>query len=225
MNKTKIKKALSVLAVGALVATQVNVFAATNIGIGTVDSQPAFDTNIVWDDNFPGSATGTVTGIKVLATVAPTINMTLSTNEINLGTLIAGTPSTGSINIEVGTNAARGVTITAQSGSGGLTNKSNNSLQINNSAADGNAESYTFGVTSVDNDSSFSSFAQTAGTLGVVSATERADNSLLTIYETNGPEATDATADLTFEVTATSNAQTAAGDYQDEVSFTIVGNF
>jgi hypothetical protein len=160
MIKTKIKKVLAVTAIAALATTQfANVFAASNIGTGSVTGDAGFDTNIVWDDAFPGSATGTVSGITVKAQVLPTLNMVISANEIDLGTLTAGTPSTGTLDIEVGTNAANGVTIRVSSASGGLTNTSNNSLQINNQSIDGSAELYSFASTANAIDSTVTGFA------------------------------------------------------------------
>jgi hypothetical protein len=222
MNKTKIKKVLSALAVGALVAAQANVFAA-QIGTGSVVGEPTFDTIIDWNGTYTAaSASGTVTGIKVLATVAPTINMTLSAKEINLGALAAGVTASGTIDIEVGTNAANGVTITAQSGSGGLTNTSDNALQINSLVADGSAESYRFESTANAFDSTVTGFANT----GDLTLVEMNNTTPVTIYNTNKPELADGTnADVTFRVEATSNAQTAAGNYEDSLNFMVTGNF
>lgn len=223
MIKTKIKKVLAATAIAALATTQfANVFAASNIGTATVTGDASFDANVVWDDNFPGTATGTITGIEVKAQVLPTLNMVISANEIDLGTLTAGVAASGSLDIEVGTNAANGVTIRAQSASGGLTNTSDNSLQINNLTTDGSAESYTFESTGNAIDSTVVGFANT----GDLAATEVNSNTELVIYDTNKPELSDNTdADVTFKVTATSNAQTAAGQYSDFVNFTVIGNF
>ena len=223
MIKTKIKKVLAATAIAAIATTQFsNVFAASNIGTGSVTGNPSFDTNIVWDDNFPGYATGSVSGIEVKAQVLPTLNMVISADEIDLGTLTAGVAASGSLDIEVGTNAANGVTIRAQSASGGLTNVANNSLQINNLTTDGTAESYTFESTGNAIDSTVVGFANT----GDLTATEVNSTSELVIYDTNKPELSDNTdADVTFKVTATSNAQTAAGQYSDFITFTVVGNF
>ncbi|MCP4522960.1 MAG: hypothetical protein GY828_01945, partial [Candidatus Gracilibacteria bacterium] len=103
MIKTKIKKALAITAMAAIVTTQSSVFAASTIGQGTVIGDAAFDTNIVWDDLFPGSASGTVSGIEVQAQVLPTLNMSVSASEINLGVLTAGIAASGNIDIEIGT--------------------------------------------------------------------------------------------------------------------------
>lgn len=223
MIKTKIKKVLAATAIAALATTQfANVFAASNIGTGTVTGNSAFDTNVVWDDNFPGSATGTVSGITVKAQVLPTLNMVISADEIDLGTLTAGVAASGSLDIEVGTNAANGVTIRVKSASGGLTNTSDNALQINNLTTDGSAESYTFESTGGAIDSTVTGFANT----GDLASTEVNSTAELVIYDTNKPELADGVdADVTFKVTATSNAQTAAGNYEDYLDFTVVGNF
>jgi hypothetical protein len=223
MIKTKIKKVLAATAIAALATTQfANVFAASNIGTGSVTGDISFDTNIIWDDAFPGSATGTVTGIVVKAQVLPTLNMVISDKEIDLGVLTAGTPSTGTLDIEVGTNAANGVTIRVKSASGGLTNTSDNALQINNALTDGSQENYTFASTANAIDSTVTGFVTT----GDLASTEVVDSSELIIYDTNKPEISDGTdADVTFTVSATSNAQTPAGNYQDTLDFTVIGNF
>ena len=223
MIKTKIKKVLAATAIAALATTQfANVFAASNIGTGSVNGDSSFDTNIVWDDAFPGSATGTVTGIEVKAQVLPTLNMVISDKEIDLGVLTAGTPSTGTLDIEVGTNAANGISIRVKSASGGLTNTTNNSLQINNLTTDGSQENYTFASSANAIDSTVTGFANS----GDLASTEVTDSTELIIYDTNKPEISDGTdADVTFTVSATSNGQTPAGDYKDTLDFIVVGNF
>ncbi|NCO31752.1 hypothetical protein GW891_02905, partial [bacterium] len=91
MLKTKIKKAIAIASIAAMTATTLGTtFAASNIGTGTVSGSGAFDSAIVWDDAFPGFATGSVSGIKVKAKVLPSLNMTISATQIDLGTLIAG---------------------------------------------------------------------------------------------------------------------------------------
>lgn len=223
MIKTKTKKALAALAVWAIATTQFsNVFAAQQIGTGSVTGDASYDTAIMWDEQFPGTASGTVTGIQVNATVLPTLNMTLSAKEIDLGNLLPGVASNGSIDIEIGTNAANGVSVRAKSGSGGLTNTADNSLQINNLTTDGSAESYTFASSAGAADSTVTGFNNTLGNL---SAAEVADTTERIIYQTNKPELTDAAADVTFTVEATANAQTPAGAYQDNISFIVTGNF
>ena len=134
------------------------------IGTGSVTGSGAFDSVINWNDTFTtGSASGSVSDILIKARVNPTLNMAISLPEIDLGTLIAGVESNGSLAIEIGTNAVNGVSITARSQSGGLTNISDNDIQINTLTPVADpvaAESYTWESTiNATNDSSFTSFA------------------------------------------------------------------
>lgn len=225
MLKTKIKKAIAIASIAGMAATTLGTtFAASNIGTGTVFGSGAFDSAIVWDDAFPGFATGSVSGIKVKAKVLPSLNMTLSTSEIDLGTLVAGSTASGTIDIEVGTNAKDGLNITARSGSGGLTNTSDNSLQMNSLTTDGVAESYTFASNANAADSTVAGFTNTAGNLAALEVNNNTTEHV--IYTTNKPERFDDTVqDLTFTVAATSDAQTQAGDYEDTITFTVTGKF
>lgn len=221
MNKIKIKKIAAAIVVGALFTAQVSVFAApSTIGTGTVVGDPSFNTDIIWDGNFPGTASGTITGIKVNATIEPTISMELSAKEIDLGILAAWVTGSGTIDIEVGTNAVNGVTITVLSGSGGLANTSDNLIKINNTDADW--ESYKFSSNFNLKDSTITDFANS----GDLTLVEINSNAPVTIYNTNRPEMSDGVnSDLTFRVEATANAQTPAGSYQDTLNFMITGNF
>ena len=230
MIKTKIKKALAVAWITAIIASAIGAAGlatsyATQIGTGSVTGTSAFDSPIDWDDTFGGgsNATGSVSDILVKATVDPTLNMEISAEEIDLGTLAAGVESTGSLNIEIGTNAADGVSITARSQSGGLTNTTDNAIQINSDATDGIAgESYRF-ASALDaaDDSSYTTFTSTAALDADV-----ADNTTEhTVYTSNKPEATNGVNDILFTVKATSQAETAAGLYEDRITFTVTGNF
>lgn len=222
MIKTKIKKAAAIAAIAALSATTLGgAYAATTIGQATVTGNAALDQNIVWNDTFPGTATWVVSGIIVTANIAPTLNMSISADTIALGLLTPGVEASGTVNLEVGTNAVSGVQITARSGSGGLTNTSDNSIQLNSLTTDGNAESYKFSSTHTV-DSTVTGFTST----GDLTALEVNDNTTEhQIYLTNKPEITDGADDITFTVATTANAQSTAGDYQDEITFTVVGNF
>jgi len=221
MIKTKIKKAAVIAAIAALWATTLGGAYAATIGQGTVTGNAALDQNIVWDDTFPGTATWVVSGIIVTANIAPTLNMSISADTIALGLLTPGVEASGTVNLEVGTNAVSGVQITARSGSGGLTNTSDNSIQLNSLTTDGNAESYKFSSTHTV-DSTVTGFTST----GDLTALEVNDNTTEhQIYLTNKPEITDGADDITFTVATTANAQSTAGDYQDEITFTVVGNF
>lgn len=231
MTKTQIQKVFAAIALAAMTTVNFGAVSAANIGTGSVVGSGAFDTAIVWDDNFPGFATGSVTDIVIKARVEPTLNMSISVPEIDLGTLTAGVASSGSLTIEIGTNAVNGVAVTARSQSGGLTNVSDSDVQINTltPAADPVAgESYTWSSTiNATNDSSFGTYtAVNTGANGLDSAQEITETTTeYNVYTTNKPEATDGQNDVTFNVSATAQAETPAGDYEDRVTFTVVGNF
>lgn len=221
ITKTKIKKAVAIAAVVALTATTLGGVYATTIGQGTVTGNTALTQNIVWDNTFPGTATGTVSGIIVTANIAPTLNMSISADTIALGLLTPGVTSSGTLNLEIGTNAVSGVQITARSGSGGLTNTSDNNVQLNSLTTDGNSEEYKFSSTHTV-DSTVTGFTST----GDLTALEVNNNTTEhQIYLTNKPEITSGTDDVTFKVETKANAQSTAGNYQDEITFTVVGNF
>ena len=222
MTKTQIQKIFAVAALGAISVTSLGSVGATQIGTGSVVGDPSFDSAIIWDENFPGEATGSVEDILIRARVLPSLNMQLSAEEIDLGVLLPGVASSGDLNIEIGTNAVNGVTITARSQSGGLTNVADNTIQINDLTTDGVAESYTWASTpNATNDSSYTAFAATGLTALEVNeiTTEHV------IYDTNRPEATNGLDDVVFTVTATAEAETPAGDYEDRVTFTVTGRF
>lgn len=223
MIKTKTKKVLATLALVAIAtSTLASTYAATQIGTGSVNGTTDFDTAIMWDESFPGTASGSVSGVVVTATVDPSISMQLSTGAINLGNLTAWVEATGTLDIEVWTNAANGLSITARSGSGWLTNTSDNSIQINNLTTDGVAESYKFlSAINAAADSTIAGFTQTAN----IDTEVNNNTTEHTIYTSNKPQQANGLNDMTFTVAATSNAQTAAGNYQDTITFTVTGNF
>ncbi len=225
-TKTKIKKAIALAWVVALSTTSLWlswVYAASQIGTGSVTGTGGFDTPIMWDWTFTaGSASGAISGVKVKAKVLPTLTMEVSTWTIDLGTLVANTESTGSLFIEIGTNAKSWVSITARSGSGWLTNTSSWAIQINNLSTDGIAESYTFTSTPNSvNDSSSAAFSASG-----IGATQVNSNLVEnTIYTTNKSESSSGVNDVEFVVWATINAETPAWDYEDNITFTVTGNF
>lgn len=233
MTKTKIQKVFAVLALAAIATSNFSaVSAATQIGTGSVTGDAAFDTAIMWDDAFPGTASGSVTNILIKARVLPSLNMEISTGAIDLGVLAADVASTGNLSIEVGTNAISGLSITARSQSGGLTNTSDAAVQINTltPAADPVAgESYTWASTiNATDDSSFGTYTVVnTGANGLDAAKEITENvTEYNVYTTNKPEAKSATIDdVTFDVSATAKTETPAGDYEDHVTFTVTGNF
>ncbi len=221
MLKTKIQKAVAVMSIIAIASST---FAVTQIGTGSVVTDGAFDTAINWDDTFGGTAnaSGSITGIIVKAVVAPTLNMAISDKEIDLGTLDPGwTVASGTLDLEIGTNAASGVQISVKSGSGWLTNTANAAIQINNLTTDGNAESYVFkSALNAATDSGVTGFSATAAL-----NTEVNDNATEhTVYSTNKPETTNGVNDVTFTVESAINYGTPAGNYQDTLTFTVLGN-
>ena len=223
MTKTQIQKAFAAIALFAIATTNFGAAHATQIGTGSVDGNAAFDAIIDWNDTFTAaSASGSVANIKIKARVAPTLNMTISAEEIDLGLLAAGVASTGSLFIEIGTNAKSGVSITARSQSGGLTHTDDAGVQLNDLVVDGLAESYTWASTpnAVD-DSASAAFAATG--LSVLEVNDIVTEH--TVYSTNKSESTTAIDDVEFIVSATASAETPAGDYEDFVTFTITGNF
>ncbi len=220
---TNTRKLLS----GALTASMIlasGVHAATQIGSGSVVGSGSLTSSVMWNDIFPGTATGTVNGLMVKAVVQPNLNMVISgSGEINLGTLSSSSYSSGSVNVEVGTNAANGASVTARSTNGGLKNASDPTVFINDLTTDEVADSYKFTSSILAaKDSSYSSFAQTA-VLNV-----EADNSTTTqtLYASNKPQALSGTPDdFIFTVSAKPDAQTPAGTYNDVVVMTVTGNF
>lgn len=224
MIQTQTKKVLSAIALVAIATASFSgVSAATQVGTGSVTGSGAFDTAIMWDDNFPGVATGSVANILIKARVLPSLNMEISDEEIDLGVLIPGTPATGSLFLEIGTNARVGVSITARSQNSGLTNLADASVQINDLTTDGVAESYTWASTpNATDDSASAAFAAT----GLATAVEINENvTEHTVYTTNKAEATNLVDDVEFIVSATTTAETPAGDYEDYATFTVTGNF
>lgn len=229
MIKTKIKKAIALSWIVAISASSLvtsglgTAFAATQIGTGSVTGTGAFNTSIMWNDTYTAaSASGSISGIKVLAKVLPTLTMEISTGTIDLGNLTATVASSGTLDIEIGTNAKNGVSITARSGSGWLTKTDDNAVQINNLTTDGVAESYAFSSTpNATDDSNAPAFSAS----GLSSTQVNNNTTEHTVYSTNKPENKNLVDDLNFKVTATSTAETPAGNYQDTITFTVTGNF
>ena len=212
-----------VLAAGMMVSA--TSFAATNIGTGTVSGSGGLTTNVVWDDNFPGMATGSVNGLVVQARVLPVLNMTISgSGVIDLGTLTSADYSSGSVSVELGTNAVNGAGVTVRSTNGGLQNVSNSSVYINNLTTDEVADSYKFSATvNGTDDSSYAAFAQSSS---ITSGVEVADNTTNhVLYSSNKPQKLDQVDDVVFTVSAKPDIETPAGNYRDVVVVTVSGNF
>ena len=222
MVQTNIQKVFAILILGVIIVSNWGSVRATQIGTGSVVGDPSFDTPIIWDNNFPWTASGSVEDILIKARVLPSLNMEISDEEIDLGVLLPWVTASESLAIEIGTNAVNGVIITARSQSGWLTNVADNTIQINDLFADGVQESYTWASTpNATDDSSYWDF--TASGLTELEVNDTTTEHV--VYDTNRPEATDGLNDVIFTVTATAEAETPAGDYEDRVTFTVTGSF
>jgi hypothetical protein len=120
MIKTKTQKIIALVGILTIAATSflggvINNTFASKIGTGSVVNNDDFNSDIIWDEEFPGTASGKVSGVNINAKVLPILNMFISSGSISLGDLEADVEASGSLDIEIGTNAANGVTITAKS--------------------------------------------------------------------------------------------------------------
>ena len=199
------------------------VSAATNIGTGSVVGSGALTQSVVWNDTFPGTATGTINGLVIKAKIQPTLSMTIGgTGTIDLGTLSSAGYSSGAVNIEIGTNAANGAVVTAKSTNGGLKNVSDPTQFINSLAADGAVDSYKFtSAIGGASDSSISGFVQAATLNTEVNNTTTSH----VLYTSNKPQALTGLDDFTFTISAQPNAQSPAGNYTDVIQVSVVGTF
>jgi hypothetical protein len=209
------------IAAGMMISAGSNSFAAINIGTGSVVGSGALTSPVVWNETYTSnSATGTINGIVVKAKIRPILNMVVTgSGEIDLGYLSDTVYSSGSVNIEVGTNAVNGASATARSTNGGLQNASNASVYINDLTADEVADNYKFASAIVAaDDSSYASFTQ-AATLN----TEVNNNTTNhTLYTSNKPQVLSTTTDdFSFTVSAKPSIETPAGDYSDVVVLTV----
>lgn len=178
---------------------------------------------IVWNDTFPGTATGVINGIAIKAKIQPTLNMEISgTGLIDLGNLTSATYNTGTVSIEIGTNATAGAVVTAKSTNGGL--KSGTGDYINNLVTDGAADSYLF--TSTIGAVTDSSFTGTINQTFMTSTEVNNAASVYQIYSSARPQQKSVSIDdITFSVSAKPNAQSPAGNYSDIVVVTVTGTF
>lgn len=224
--QTNTNKLLAGALIAGIILTSSSIHAATTIGSGSVVGSGALTTDVVWNDAFPGTATGSVNGIVVKARVKPALNMVITgSGVIDLGTIDPAAYASGSVNIEVGTNAINGASVTAKSTNGGLKNISDGTQFINSvtTSADPIADSYMYSSSIVAaTDSAFSTFSQSVMTAAEINDTTTAHP----IYTSNKPQALSTEVDdFSFSVAAKPNAQTPAGEYNDIVVLTVTGNF
>lgn len=219
------KSLVSLLALVSLttLTLSASLVSASQIGTGTVVGSGALTAPINWNDTFvSSSASGSINGIVVTGRILPTLNMTISgSGTIALGNLSSAAASTGSVNIEIGTNAINGASVTARSTNAGMTNTSSGAIVINSLSADGFADSYKFVSSAAATDSTAPGFSQTAAL-----NTEVNNNSTNhSVYSCTRPQPLTGVDDITFSVVAQPNGQTPAGDYRDVIVVTVSGNF
>ena len=148
--------------------------------------------------------------------------MTISgSGTIALGNLSSATVSTGTVNIEIGTNAINGASVTARSTNAGMTNIASGAIVLNNLVVDGFADSYKFISVANATDSTAPGFTQS----GTLNTEVNSSVTNYTLYTSTRPQPLVGVDDITFSITAQPNAQTPAGDYQDIVVVTVTGNF
>lgn len=218
--KTNTNKVLALLSTSAIIAAQtLSVSAATQIGSGTVTGSGGLTSPVMWNGTYTAnSASGTINGVVVTAKVLPTLNLNISADTIDLGTLVPGVTSTGSVTLEVGTNAANGVQITARSSNGQLSHTTTAGQFIGSTHT---GESYKFGSVAGTNDSSATGYTKTAS----LNAEVTNNTTEHIVATTNRPEKSLNQDDITFNVSAKATDETPAGSYKDVVVFTITGNF
>jgi hypothetical protein len=206
----------------SLVASTVSTTSAAIIGSGSVQWSGALTSNINWNDVFPGTASGTINGIVVQGRILPVLNMVVSgTGVINLGNMSSTVAASGSVNIEIGTNAINGASVTAASSNGGMSNTASGAIKINSLTTDGFADSYKFISSIVGTvDSTAPGFTQAA-----VFNAEVNDTAPKTLYTSNRPQNLTNVDDFRLTVSAQPNIQTPAWDYTDKIILTVTGNF
>lgn len=219
MVKTNMKRVLAILTIATLAIN--STYAATQIGTWSVTWTTTFDSSVIWDDVIPWFATGAVSWIVVTAKVLPILNMVISSGAIDLWTLSPTDYATWSVDIEVGTNAANWVNVTAKSDTAWLGSVANGSV-INNLTVDWIAESYKFSsALNAAADSTVTWYTQVSNL-----DTEVNDSSEHTIYQTVKPESSNWLDDFKLFVSAKIDEQTPAWiDYKDTITVTVVWNF
>jgi len=215
-----LKKVLALLALATMLANNIgSTFAATDIGDINITGWSS--TNVFWDDALPGSGSGTSADVTISARVVPTLTMTISTGVIDLGDLSTSNYITGSLDIEIGTNARNWVIVSVISNSGWLTNVDDNAIQVNNLVTDGIVESYRFDSSILAAiDSSVAGFGSTANLSTEINST--ASN---VVYSSNKAEADNGVDDFRFKISSKIDAQTPSGTYGDTVSFVVTWSF
>ncbi len=212
MNTLTLKKvAAGAVAFATLAGT---VYAAPVTFTGSVTGG-ATNTDVVWDGNYPGTATGSST-VGVTATVTPILTMALDATTLALGTLTTSAYNSGSVNITVATNAVGGadVTMTSVGLKDTVVGK-----EIGVSDIDATAQTAATDYYKVTTNAA-PVFADVNDALANAGGTDVLASQV--VY--NGT--TVAAADTTkVTVGAKIAATTEAGTYSDTLTFTVVGSF
>jgi len=178
---------------------------------------------------------GSANQVSVTANIEPTLSFSLGANSLALGTLTPGTPSTAASTVTAATNAAAGLTVNVRNTANGLNDGSGNSIdavpadtsKTTIEANKATTEYYGFraydagslaSATFVDGTSA-NPYASAAVTVEFEPMASGAD---LAVMSTNAPVASTAVA---YEILANANSTSAAGNYTDTLTFTVVPSF
>lgn len=195
-----------------LIAVSVVALAASGIAY-------AAPVTITFDGGDGNDGTGS-TSVAVTASVAPILSLDVSENSLALGALSAAGYSSGSLNIELATNAVGGATVTAASVNGALVGGSTGH-ELNNLDANFSGQSYQIGSVASGDTTDLGTLSSRLGS----SFTEIVDDSAKTIYTVNGPERAGGAADAVVTVGAKSDAATPADSYSDSIVLTVTASF
>ncbi|MDD5377077.1 MAG: hypothetical protein PHH16_03085 [Candidatus Gracilibacteria bacterium] len=203
---TSLKRIVALSTVIGLVAMNAAYAATGQIGTGSIIGGGTAP--IIYDD-VSLQATGTLSPITVSAIVAPTLDMTISSGSLNLGTLSTSTVNTTSFDVSVSTNSTNGVT----SNTGGLATAGGDLIGFTGATLTGGVQGYNLTVTGA---------TQTAGavpTIPVSTVATAANVNILTVVNPTK------NAKVTVSANAAADALTPAGSYSIVHTFTVTGTF
>lgn len=204
------KKVVALSAVVGLVAINVAYAATSQIGTGSITGGGTSPINY---DDVSLQASGTLSPITVSAIVAPTLDMTISSGSLNLGTLSTSAVSTASFNVAVSTNSTNGVTVGVTSNTGGLVTGGGDLIGFTGSVVAIGAEGYNLTIAGA---------AATAGAVPTIPSSTVATASNVNILNVTNPTQN---ANVTVSANAAINALTPAGSYSVVHTFTVTGTF
>lgn len=224
MKKENFKKVISFFLVVTLFVVHSTNYAIASTVIGEINITDVSwnvipsSADINWNWNFGGTNnwSGSISGIKVIASVDPIIDMRLSKSLIDLWN-IAWITGSGTLDLEVWTNSPSGVTIKVKSQNGGLLHDSG-TWTINQT----NWGQYSFAWSNWWGAPLSATFPNSAW-VEIITADQEID-----LYHNNTVENLKAlpdTDDLEFKVTALAQSSAKAWDYEDILTFSVISNF